>query len=453
MSKVFRYCSHVSATQHQRAVVQYPYTPPRSSTVRWCRMPTDCQYIRTLIRDNQAPPGSFQARIVAAHLAQCSDCRALLGTSNDDMLQALLTQPDGAHDPLLADLLAQKRRPRRPRPPWTWMQYLIACTIAACIGFFVADLISSLWYAQRIYTNLGLMVVATPTTTPLPATSTPIPATATPIATPSPVVIELPALTVLLLGSDRRPQETSPARTDAIMVLRFDPQQQRIALLSLPRDLMVNIPGYGWSRINAANVYGDIYPSLGGGMALATQTVSQVIGQPIDYVVRVDFAGFIAAIDTLEGVPVQVTNDLYDDRFPTMDYQYTTVSFQVGETVMDGSTALVYSRIRHPDSDFARMARQQQVVTGIATRLQSGGFLETLATTADITDALVGHTQTTMPRDAIISLAWTMRTTPLTNFSYHVLSDISYGSGEDRYAMYANAGAIERIVQQWLGNP
>jgi LCP family protein required for cell wall assembly len=333
------------------------------------------------------------------------------------------------------------------------MQYLIACTIAACIGFIAADLISSLWYAQRIYTNLGLISVATPTATAPPATATPLPVTATPVVTPSPAVVDQPAMTVLLLGSDRRPQENTPARTDAVMVMRIDPQQQRIALLSLPRDLMVNIPGYGWSRINAANVYGDIYPSLGGGMALATQTVSQVIGQPIDYTVRVDFAGFIAAIDTLTGVPVQVTNDLYDDRFPTMDYQYTTVSFQVGETVMDGSTALVYSRIRHPDSDFARMARQQQVITGIAKRLQSGGFLETLATTANITDALVGHAQTTMPRDTIVSVAWAMRTTPLTNFSYHVFNEISYGSGNDRYAMYANAGAIERIVQQWLGNP
>ena len=416
-------------------------------------MPSDCQYIRSLIRDNQASPDSFQARIVAAHLAQCSDCRAVLGTPSNDMLQALLTQSDGAHDPLLADLLTQKRRPRRSRPPWTWMQYLIACTIAACIGFIAADLISSLWYAQRIYTNLGLISVATPTATAPPATATPLPVTATPVVTPSPAVVDQPAMTVLLLGSDRRPQENTPARTDAVMVMRIDPQQQRIALLSLPRDLMVNIPGYGWSRINAANVYGDIYPSLGGGMALATQTVSQVIGQPIDYTVRVDFAGFIAAIDTLTGVPVQVTNDLYDDRFPTMDYQYTTVSFQVGETVMDGSTALVYSRIRHPDSDFARMARQQQVITGIAKRLQSGGFLETLATTANITDALVGHAQTTMPRDTIVSVAWAMRTTPLTNFSYHVFNDISYGSGNDRYAMYANAGAIERIVQQWLGNP
>lgn len=417
-------------------------------------MPTDCQYIRTLVRDNQAPPGSFQARIVAAHLAQCSDCRATLGPASDDMLQALLTHPDGAHDSLLADLLAQtRRRARRPRPPWTWVQYLIACTIAACIGFIAADLISSLWYAQRIYTNLGLMVVAPPKPTLVPATATVIPATATPVITPSPEITDVPAMTVLLLGSDRRPQETTPARTDAVMVMRIDPQHQRISLLSLPRDLMVNIPGYGWARINAANVYGDIYPALGGGINLATQTVSQLIGQPIDYAVRVDFAGFIAAIDTLEGVPVQVTNDLYDDRFPTMDYQYTTVSFQVGESIMDGSTALVYSRIRHPDSDFARMARQQQVITGIAKRLQSGGFLETLATTADITDALVNHTQTTMPRDTIISVAWAMRTTPLTNFSYHVFSDISYGSGEDRYAMYANTGAIERIVQQWLEAP
>ncbi len=412
-------------------------------------MATDCQYIRALAQERH-PPQSLQARIIAAHLTQCAECRLALGSQANTLLQNLLSPPAAStRDTLLVRLLRQ-RRSHRPRiAHWRWPHYLIACTLAACIGFLVADVISAIWATQRIYDNLGTISVVATTPTLIPNTATAEPTPEPP--TPTPATFTLQPMTILLLGSDRRPQEQATSRTDAIMLMRIDPQQQRVSLLSLPRDLVVNIPGYGWSRINAAHVYGDIYPALGGGLQLATQTVSQVIGMPIDYTVVIDFAGFIDVINTLDGVPVNVTQPLYDDRFPTMDYQYTTVSFTVGENTMDGLTALTYSRIRHPDSDFARMQRQQYVITGIAKRLQSGDFLQTLETTADLTDALVPHARTTLPRDTIIQLAWMMRTMPLTNISYHVFSDVYYGSGEDRYAMYPNAGAIPRIVQEWLG--
>jgi LCP family protein required for cell wall assembly len=235
--------------------------------------------------------------------------------------------------------------------------------------------------------------------------------------------------------------------------LAIDPTKQRISMLSLPRDLLVSIPGYGWARINAAHVYGDVYPALGGGFALAQQTISQVVGVPIDYTILVDFQGFINVIDTLGGVPVQVTKSLYDPRFPTMDYKFREVSFEPGTFTMDGITTLTYSRIRHPDNDFERMTRQQAVIAGIANRLRAGNFLETVATTAQITDALIGHATTTMPRDVIIALAWQMRATPGSNFSFHVFRDIVYGTGENRYAMYPVEGAIPRIVKEWQGTP
>ncbi len=249
-----------------------------------------------------------------------------------------------------------------------WMQSLLICMVTILISYLVVMGARSGWSALRIFRNLNQI-----STTDIPSTTTatdPTPTAEASTATPVPAFV-LPAgsdqpITVLLLGSDRRPQEKTPSRTDAVILLRINPQTQRVSFLSFPRDLIVSIPGYGAARINAAHVYGDIYPALGGGIKLATQTVSQLIGVPIDYTVLTDFAGFINIIDTLGGVPVNVTKDLYDSQFPTMDYKYREVSFQMGTSTMDGVTALTYSRIRHPDNDFERTKRQQQVITGVA---------------------------------------------------------------------------------------
>lgn len=333
-----------------------------------------------------------------------------------------------------------------------WVQSIVICIATIVISYLVVVGARSGWAAIRIVRNLDQIstteVASTPpitdtTATVAASTATPVPAFVLPAGSDQPI-------TVLLLGSDRRPQEKTPSRTDAVILLRINPQTQRVSLLSFPRDLIVSIPGYGAARINAAHVYGDVYPALGGGKKLATKTVSQLIGVPIDYTVLTDFAGFINIIDTLGGVPVDITKDLYDSQFPTMDYKYREVSFQVGTSTMDGVTALTYSRIRHPDNDFERTKRQQQVITGITKRLQTGNFVDTLEATANVTDALIGHAQTDMPRDLIIAMAWQMRAVPLNNFSYNTFSDIYYGTGDDRYAMYPVGGAINRIVTQWL---
>jgi LCP family protein required for cell wall assembly len=350
-------------------------------------------------------------------------------------------------------------QPRKPKPAkippsqgMVWMQSLLICLVTILISYMVVIGARSGWSALRIFRNLNQISttdiptsITTTDSTPTAeaSTATPVPAFVLPAGSDQPI-------TVLLLGSDRRPQEKTPSRTDAVILLRINPQTQRVSLLSFPRDLIVSIPGYGAARINAAHVYGDIYPALGGGIKLATQTVSQLIGVPVDYTILTDFAGFINIIDTLGGVPVNVTKDLYDSQFPTMDYKYREVSFQMGTSTMDGVTALTYSRIRHPDNDFERTKRQQQVITGVAKRLQSGNFVDTLETTANITDALIGHARTDMPRDLIIALAWQMRAVPTTNFSYNTFTDIYYGTGDDRYAMYPVGGAIKRIVTQWL---
>ena len=455
-------------------------------------MSNDCQRIRALVRSQKLTPGSPQQLLVDAHLAECADCtHALYGThhtllggllsprtraSTREMLVMLLkrpgapttpapTTPAAIPPPTPSDLPQPEPAaavPAKPlaRPPvgsfgaFTWALIIVGGLLVALLAIYGGDGAALIRNVARIYTNLGVI------STPPSAAPEPLPTSIIPTMTadqptqPAPVLTTFTQpVTILLLGSDRRPGESTPSRTDSILLLYIDPTQQRISMLSLPRDLLVSIPGYGWARINAAHVYGDVYPALGGGFTLAQETISQVVGVPIDYTILVDFQGFMNVIDTLGGVPVQVTKSLYDPRFPTMDYQFREVSFEPGTFTMDGMTTLTYSRIRHPDNDFERMHRQQAVLAGIANRLRAGNFLESVDTTARITDALIGHATTTMPRDAIIALTWQMRATPGANFGFHVFRDVVYGTGENRYAMYPVDGALARIVKEWQGAP
>lgn len=271
-----------------------------------------------------------------------------------------------------------------------------------------------------------------------------------PAATPAPGQ----PVTILLLGHDQRPDEYTVTRTDAIMLVRIDPKSQRVATLSLPRDLWVDIPGYGYNRINTAYQTGEVYGGRGYGLHLAAQTVYQLLGLRIDYVFLIGFDGFTNLIDQIGGITVNVEKELYDTEFPTMDYGYTTVHFLPGPQYMDGTTALIYSRIRHPDSDFERIQRQQAVIIGIAARLRERGDLENLLAADQLTSALRDFVRTDMPKDRILDMVWAMRNLDVTSIQRFVLTPDSVvaGVGNDTFALVPSPAALNRLVQQFLGN-
>jgi LCP family protein required for cell wall assembly len=283
------------------------------------------------------------------------------------------------------------------------------------------------------------------------APRTPVP-TLRPTVDIDPSLLDPPApdraQTVLLLGIDQRPDETYPSRTDAIALAHIDPQNQRVALLSLPRDLIVEVPGFGYSRINAASVYGELNPQTGGGVALTRRTVSNLLNVPIDYVVHVDFNGFIGAIDALGGVTVDVEKEIYDPAYPTMNYGYTVAHFLPGPQTMDGATALMYARVRHPDSDFERMRRQQQVMVAALARLREQNSLLQIHSVAAITGAMRDYVQTDMPQDQMISLAWAFRDFSPADVERYTLDagmvSMNVVPG-DPYAQIAAPGAIARL--------
>jgi polyisoprenyl-teichoic acid--peptidoglycan teichoic acid transferase len=151
---------------------------------------------------------------------------------------------------------------------------------------------------------------------------------------------------ILILGSDERPDDPS-ARSDTTMLLRLDPEQEAIALFSLPRDLKVNIPGYGVDRLNAAYAVG--------GPKLALKTVKQVTGLTIHHVVNVDFTGFLQAVNAIDCVYVDVDRRYYVPP----DAGYAEINVEAGYQLMCGERALQYVRFRHTDTDITRSARQQ----------------------------------------------------------------------------------------------
>src|ERR687898_573416 len=156
--------------------------------------------------------------------------------------------------------------------------------------------------------------------------------------------------TLLILGSDRRPKQNAEgaagARSDTIMLVRLDPDKEATAIMSLPRDLKVRIPGHGVDKINAAYEYG--------GPALTLQTVKQLTGLPINHVVNVTFKGFWRAVNAIGCVYSDVDRDYFNDSA-----EFTFIDIDPGYQRLCARQALQYVRFRHFDTDLVRSARQQ----------------------------------------------------------------------------------------------
>ncbi len=167
---------------------------------------------------------------------------------------------------------------------------------------------------------------------------------------------EAGAQTILLIGSDRRvPSQGQPgARSDTTIVVRIDPKRHRIGLLSIPRDLYVEIPGHGHDRINAAFEEG--------GEKLLTRTVRDTLGLKIDHFVEVDFRGFRKIVHDLGGIWLPIDQRYYNQNLHTPGTNYAAINLGPGYQRLNGGQALEFARYRHYDSDLYRAARQQLVI-------------------------------------------------------------------------------------------
>lgn len=160
--------------------------------------------------------------------------------------------------------------------------------------------------------------------------------------------------TIMLIGSDTRAKGAADytgqrGLSDTMMLVRLDPSKKQIAVLSLPRDLKVRIPGHGVDKLNAAY-------SLGG-VKLTLRTVKEFTGLRVNHVVNVDFRGFRKAVNALGCVYVDVDRRYFNDNSGAD--QYATIDIKPGYQKICDQDALDYVRYRHTDNDIVRAARQQ----------------------------------------------------------------------------------------------
>lgn len=172
----------------------------------------------------------------------------------------------------------------------------------------------------------------------------------------------------LLLGIGG-PGHDGPNLTDTILLASLQPSTGQVAVLSIPRDLGVDLPGLGYRKINEAYAYGVLNKETEGGLNVTRQAVENITGLVIPYVTVVDFQGFKQFVDMIGGVDVNVAKSFVDTAYPTENFAVKTIAFTAGLQHLDGEKALEYARSRHgccgEGSDFARSKRQKIILEAL----------------------------------------------------------------------------------------
>jgi len=294
---------------------------------------------------------------------------------------------------------------------------------------------------------------ATPVATSLPPTAVP---TLAPTSA-HPRVTDPRQIQILLLGIDQRSATSDPGpfRTDTMMLINVNPVTRSVGVLSLPRDLWVEIPDFGAARINQANFIGDgnAYPG-GGGPALAMETIATNFGVRVDKYLLVNFDVFTTIVDTLapDGVPLTVTEWIDDPDYPDDRYGTIHVQFAPGEQRMDGETLLQYARTRATEGgDFDRARRQQQVLDALrAEVLSAGGIINFLSQAAPLWNALQGNYRTNLELNDIVALGDLMGAIKRENIRYRVIDNYYAYPGlspQGDQVLYPDFSAIRDLIQ------
>lgn len=248
-------------------------------------------------------------------------------------------------------------------------------------------------------------------------------------------------INILLLGIGGAGHE-GPELTDTIMLASLKPSTKQVSMLSIPRDLLVQIPGYGGGKINAVNALAE-QKNDGSGPQVASDVIGDIFGQKIDYYVKIDFNSFEELIDAVGGIDVYVERSFNDTTYPTDDYGVETISFEQGWQHMDGSLALKYARSRHGNnnegSDFARATRQQKVITAVKDKLLSGSTILNPARLNQLAQLAGKHVDTNMGAVDMVRLAKYAPDISSDSVKHFVLDDSPAGP---LYSSYVNGAYV-----------
>lgn len=197
--------------------------------------------------------------------------------------------------------------------------------------------------------------------------------------------------------------------TDTIIVAYLDSSGERAGLISIPRDTWVDVPEYGPYKINQAYLLGEAYGYPGGGPGILMETAGNLLDIEIDYYAQVDFEAFVAMVDAIDGVPVEVQEEI--QVYPNSNTKDQMHLLSPGEHLLPGDLALGYVRTRDtPEGDFGRTQRQQQVLVGLQKKLFSKEILPVLIPRLPgLYRDLSSNVETNLTINQLITLAWAVK--------------------------------------------
>jgi len=242
---------------------------------------------------------------------------------------------------------------------------------------------------------------------------------------------------VLVMGLDYRDWSTGegPSRSDTMILFTVDPMSKSAGMLSIPRDLWVNIPGFKYGKINTAYQLGEAYKLPGGGPGLAIKTVEGFLGVPIQYYSQIDFSAFVKFVDLIGGVRVNIIEPIKIDIIGVDNKDIPVKKLQPGWQRLPGIWALGYARARNtPGGDLDRAKRQQEVILSIRNRILKYDMLPMLfAKAPDIYNTISAGIHTNMSLDEAIRLAWLVKDIPVESIRSGIIStdQVTFGRSPD----------------------
>jgi LCP family protein required for cell wall assembly len=269
------------------------------------------------------------------------------------------------------------KKPKKRRR-WPWIVLAVFIALLAVAGFF----------AYRVYASLNKVIVKN--------TGVAAEGLKTEDIAPEKLKGEGDGrVNVLMLGVGD-PGHAGEQLTDTIMVASYDPKSKDVAMVSLPRDLMVNVAGSS-VRINSAYYYGE-QNKKGSGPEIAKQTVSKVLGIPVHYFIKLDFSALKQAVDSVGGIDINVDKTLVDPEYPCEKNESISCGYSImaGPQHLNGSAALKYARCRKGDcgDDFGRAMRQQQVIVALRQKANTQNLLTNPAKISEVLQIIGDNVRT-----------------------------------------------------------
>jgi len=256
---------------------------------------------------------------------------------------------------------------------------------------------------------------------------------------------------ILLTGLDKwdKNSESGAGLTDTIIVAFLDKSGGKAGLISIPRDTWVDVPDYGPYKINQAYMLGEAYGYPGGGPGILMETAGNLLDIEIDYYAQVDFQAFVVLVDAVDGVVVDVQEEI--QVYPNANTKDVMQVLSPGEHLLPGDLALGYVRTRDtPEGDFGRTKRQQQLLIGLQEKIFSYEILPVLIPRMPgLYRDLTSNVETNLTLNQIITLAWVVKDINPQSIQTHVIKEPTVTADINDRNQYILVPDLDQIRKIW----